>query len=225
MHRERVDFPYAKVIEPAAEPPAAEPKVGLVARIPSSIPTGLGRSVQVPPAVMLALLLGLLLLVPIVAARRRRRIRTAGSSSEAVRDEDGSVGFPEDDIPPPPSLPPSARSSRPGLFPAPEGVRWVLDPTDESPTLERPRTGLFEGQRGPEALSGPALSVPPREDHDPVGTPRERALDMRLVVTNDAGSISAQLNISTAMKPPAARILAAGAAGLLLLRALRQLWR
>jgi hypothetical protein len=48
---------------------------------------------------------------------------------------------------------------------------------------------------------------------------------VRFVVTNEAGTVNAQLNVSTAMKPPTARVLAAGAAGLLLLRALRQLWR
>jgi hypothetical protein len=197
-------------------------------RIPNSIPTGLGRSVQVPPEVMLALLAllsGLVLLVPIVAARRRRRSRATGSASEVAPDEDEAAGFLEGDIPRLPSLPPSPRSLSPGLFPAPEGARWVQDPADEPPPLERPVTGLFADQRGPKAVSRPAPSAASPEEHEPVEITSPRALDVRLVVTNDSGTISAHLNISTAMKPPTARMVAAGAAGLLLLRALRLLWR
>jgi hypothetical protein len=75
----------------------------------------------------------------------------------------------------------------PWLFPAPEGARSVQPPTEAFPALERPGTGLFKGRRGPEVLSGPIPPATPTEDHDPVGVHRERALDVRLVVTYDAG--------------------------------------
>ena len=231
MHREGVDFPYAVPVPAPTEPEeviTTDSPISRLLRIPNSIPTGLGRSVQVPPEVMLALLAllsGLVLLVPIVAARRRRRSRATGSASEVAPDEDEAAGFLEGDIPRLPSLPPSPRSLSPGLFPAPEGARWVQDPTDEPPPLERPVTGLFADQRGPKAVSRPAPSAASPEEHEPVEITSPRALDVRLVVTNDSGTISAHLNISTAMKPPTARMVAAGAAGLLLLRALRLLWR